>query len=101
MAQALREAERLESLENICLGILCETGAVKECEQHLGCGYYIDQEDSDAVNHAYAKTTLLFQKKDAQMKDFRSLKELRQAMKNAYEDKTMQECPGCQAREKD
>lgn len=74
---------------------------MKECENHFGCGYYIDQDDKDAVDQAYAIASNRFNNQHATMKDFRSLEEVRTILHDAFEEHRMDECPGCYARDND
>ncbi len=55
MSRAKREMERLEGLTDAATSIALKTGAIAECEFHDGI--YIDQEDDEAVSHAYALAT--------------------------------------------
>jgi len=93
-----QDALRKEGLVSVCIGILCETKALKECENH---GYYIDQGDSAAVSHAYALATDRYNKHHESMKEFRSLEEVTTIINEAYKEHGAAECIGCNAREKD
>jgi hypothetical protein len=94
MGQAKKDMMRRDDMENIAMGVLVKAGAVKECDLHEGI--YLDNEDPDAVNKAYAIGTNLW--KSGEIDGDRE--EFMESIKNAYETNAGWECGMC-ARHRD
>ena len=100
MGQMKNRMEQDQHNRTVAMAILEEAGAVTECQDHLGCGYYLDNDDQDAVTGAYKIANRDFSTKADRVASFETRSELTDLIKNVYETDAMQECPGCVARDK-
>ena len=83
-----RDMERIEGLESQGMGLLIKTGAVQECPFHPGT--FINQEDDEAVQHAYALGANAVKAGEADG-DFKEMSAaIHAALANAGD-----ECPSC------
>jgi hypothetical protein len=88
MGLAKKEAERLYWLERQAMAILLKTGAVSECDVHDGV--FIDNEDPDAVEEAYALAARKVQSGETKA----TLAEYRAAIDEALAT-ALDHCPYC------
>jgi hypothetical protein len=88
MGMAKKEMMRLQELEAHAMGVLVQAKAVEECPIHDGM--FINQDDPDAVKHAYAIGTNLVKagSVDGTREEF--LGSIKSALESAGD-----ECPIC------
>ena len=90
MSQAKRELERAENHARIAMGIAIESGVVKLCEFH---GYPILNVEFREYEAAYRLANAMYSQ--GKLPDFKSRRELTDAIKDAIDDQALIECPGC------